>query len=79
VNYSDGNEARLGDHVAISGKHRGVVVACLDRNEYSPDHPREQWAYLGKGVMVNTDFGGLVHYADSTLEHMVLVSRANYP
>ena len=77
MKYSDGNEAMLGDVVAIDGPYRGIVVACIDRNEYSPEHSREHWSYLGKGIMVNTDFGGLVHYSDGTQEQIALVSRAN--
>jgi len=69
----------LGDVVAIDGSYRGTVVACMDRDEYSQEHARAQWSYLGKGIMVNTDFGGLVHYTDSTQEHFALVSRANKP
>ena len=60
--YSDGHEAMLGDTVAIAGAHRGVVVACLDRFEHSLEYPQAEWAYLGKGVLVQTDFGGLIHY-----------------
>jgi hypothetical protein len=52
----------LGDTVAIAGAHRGVVVACLDRFEHSLEYPQAEWAYLGKGVLVQTDFGGLIHY-----------------
>jgi hypothetical protein len=77
VKYSDDNEARLGDRVAISVTYRGIVVACLDRDEYTADYPREQWSYLGKGVLVNTDFGGLVHYEDASQEHFTLISRAH--
>ena len=77
MNYSDGNEARLGDVIAISGSYRGVVVACIDSNEYSSEHPREQWCYLKNGIMASTDFGGLIHYADSSQEHITLVSRAS--
>ena len=76
MKYSDENEAKLGDVVAISDAHRGVVVACIDRGEYSAEHPATQWSYLGKGIMVSTDFGGLIHYADASQEHITLVSRA---
>ena len=77
MKYSDGNEARLGDVIAIDGSYHGTVVACIDRAEYTEQHPGEQWSYLGKGIMVNTDFGGLVHYTSATQEHFALVSRAN--
>jgi hypothetical protein len=76
VNYADGNEACLGDQIAIDDRYRGVVVACMDRDEFSAEYSREQWGYLGRGIMVNTDFGGLIHYPDGADEHMVLISRA---
>jgi hypothetical protein len=79
VKYSDGNEAWVGDRITIDGRYLGHVVACIDRGEYSPEHPKEQWGYLAKGIMVNTDFGGLVHYPDGAHEHMVLVARASKP
>ena len=76
MNYSDGNEARLGDRVSISGVHSGVVVACIDRNEYSADYSSEQWSYLIQGILIFTSFAGLVHYPDNSSEHMALISRA---
>jgi hypothetical protein len=77
VRYADGNEALLGDIVAIDEKYRGVVVANIDGNQYADAHPGAQWSYLGKGILVETDFGGLVHYEDGKNEHMVLVKRGN--
>ena len=77
MKYADGNEARLGDCVTISGTYRGVVVACMDRDEFDEEHPREQWSHLGKGILVNTDFGGLVHYEDGSDDHFALISRVN--
>ena len=77
MKYTDGNEAKLGDVIAISGNHRGVVVACIDRGEYSSEQPQEQWSYLAAGIMVNTDFGGLVHYTSPLQEQLALVSRAS--
>jgi hypothetical protein len=74
--YTDGNEAMLGDEVTISGNYRGVVVASIDRTEYSAAYPEAQWAYLKKGVLMETDFGGLVHYEDSEHEYFALISRA---
>lgn len=73
--YADGNEAKLGDIVAIDDKHRGVVVANIDDNEYS-DRYREGWVYLRSGILVDTDLGGLVHYPNNEHEHIVLLERA---
>jgi hypothetical protein len=77
VRYADGNEARIGDVISIDDKHRGTVVACVDRSEYSNDYPSAQWSYLGKGILVDTDFGGVVHYSDARSERMVLMAREN--
>jgi hypothetical protein len=74
MRYMDGNEAMVGDVVAIDTKYRGVVVACMDRGEYLPG--REQWAYLKEGIMVDTDFGGLVHYTTGAVDEMALIHRA---
>lgn len=75
MKYSDGNEAEIGDVIAIDEKYRGVVVVCLDRDEYAEAYPRAQWSYLGTGILVDTDFGGLVHYSAEKSEQMVLVRR----
>ena len=74
MNYTDGNEARAGDLISIAGKYKGHVVASMDRNEYLPG--QEQWSYLKVGIMVDTDFGGLVHYTSEAMESMSLVQRA---
>lgn len=73
--YNDGIEARLGDEIIISGKCHGTVVACMDRAEYSPAYPEAEWAYLKVGVLVDTDFAGLVHYPNSAHEHFALGKR----
>ena len=76
--YRDNVEIRVGDVVSLGSSGKGVVVACIDRNEYSPDHSREQWGYLGVGVVIDTDFGGLVHYPDQEgldSEPIALLSR----
>ena len=72
MTYTDGTEIKLGDRVVISGKHNGVVVANIDGAEYSEAHPKEQWAYLSSGVMIDTDFGGLVHYQQENMEDEII-------
>ena len=76
MRYADGNEAQVGDHVAIDVKHKGVVVADIDNGRFAAGHPKAQWMHLGSGILVDTDFGGLVHYQNGTDEHIVLVKRA---
>lgn len=37
MRYADGNIARLRDLIAIDTKYRGLVVACIDSDEYSEE------------------------------------------
>jgi hypothetical protein len=55
----------LGDTVADRGGLKGRIVANIDRDEFSPECPKEQWAYLNHGVLVETEEGGLVHYENA--------------
>ena len=79
MNYADDKEVHLGDSVIIDGKYHGVVVANIDGAEYSEQQPKEKWEYLGSGVIIDTDFGGLVHYQQENTEReeIVLSSRGS--
>jgi len=76
VRYADYNEAKVGDEVAIDDIYKGIVVASLDTDEYSARCQREDWAYLGTGIVVDTNFGGFIHYPSGDHEHIVLIRRA---
>ena len=56
---------RLGDEVVDRGGVKGRVVADIDHDEFSPECPRQQWAYLARGVLVKTNEAGLVHYENA--------------
>ncbi|KAB7771349.1 hypothetical protein [Xanthomonas maliensis] len=75
MRYADGQEARAGDLIQIDSRYRGTVIACMDSADYLPG--QESWAYLGSGIMVDTDFAGLVHYDQETAatEELVLLQR----
>jgi len=45
----------------------------MDTGKYLPGE--EGWAYLGEGIMVNTDFAGLMHYTPETAEDFALLER----
>jgi hypothetical protein len=75
MKYSSGEEAMLGDRVAIGRWSTGVVVCSIDRNEYSKNYPREHWSYLKRGVLVLTEAAGLIHYEDAEPD-MELIARA---
>lgn len=75
MRYSDGNEAKLGDAIVIDERYKGIVVANVDGGDYGECYT-SGWEYLKTGILVETDFAGLVHYSDCEKEHIVLVRRA---
>jgi hypothetical protein len=75
VKYRDGSTIEPGDLVRIDGKYTGRVLASMDTSKYLAGN--EQWAYLRKGIMVETDFAGLVHYKSDGLEdELELIQRS---
>jgi len=68
VRYADGQLIATDDTVEIDSQYRGRVIACMDTNRCLPG--AEGWAYLEKGIMVDTDFGGLVHYPTCRLTRL---------
>jgi hypothetical protein len=76
VNYPDGQEIKLGDRVGLPGDDGGIVVCCIDSAGFSDDYPAEQWAYLGKGVLVLFPKYGLIHYPEVEPD-LALLARAN--
>jgi hypothetical protein len=60
-----GKLIRLGDRVTIGGGIGGVIVFSIDTDEFSPEFSKRDWAYLGRGIGIQTDSQGLFHYEDS--------------
>lgn len=75
MKYWDGQEIRVGDKLKVWDGCAGIVVASMDTNEYSAEHPKEQWSYLKVGVMIDTDQVGLVYYTEMD-EDLELIERA---
>lgn len=75
MKYPDGTDIRPGDVIQIDGDYRGLVIASMDTSEYLQGE--DAWAYLGTGIMVNTNFAGLVHYTTETAECFVLIERGS--
>ena len=78
MHYRDGQRICVGDIVAIGRSHTGTVVGCIEEALYLPPHTAEQWGYLDHGVLIDTSFGGVVHYPDQNSlasETMMLVKR----
>lgn len=76
MNYSDGQEVRLGDSVKLWEGCYGVIVCSLDTNEYTVDYPKEEWGYLKTGVLIESDKAGLIHYVKPE-QNMRLIGRAS--
>ena len=65
------------DPAFSGGNDRGGVVVCsIDTEEYTEKHSREQWSYLKKGVMIEFQLWGLIHY-DEPEEDLQLIERAS--
>lgn len=78
MKYLDGNSAFIGDVIQISNSDTGVVVCSVDDSEYSDEYSKEDWEYLGVGILVNTSFGGLVHYTKNTELVCLLKRNSNF-
>ncbi len=77
MHYPDGTIIEPGDVVRIDGQYRGRVVASMDTRRYLPGH--ESWSYLPEGIMVDTDFGGLLHYTADASDPLELIERPERP
>jgi hypothetical protein len=64
----------VGDRVTLSGAP-GVVVASMDMAEYSAEYTETHWGYLKRGVMIEFQKYGLIHF-ESADEDLVLVEHA---
>jgi hypothetical protein len=76
MRYPDGQDVRVGDRVKLGEDDRGIVVASIDTDEYSEAHPRAQWGYLKRGVMIEFPMHGLIHY-ETPEKDLELVERAS--
>jgi hypothetical protein len=64
MRYADGQEVHLGDRVELWDGNEGEVVCSIDRQGYSAAHPKEQWEYLARGVLILSERAGLIHYIE---------------
>ena len=74
MKYPDGREVKLSDQVELWSGNQGRVVCSIDAGEYAAGYPKEQWAYLGRGIVVLSEKAGLVHYTEPE-PRMRLVKR----
>ena len=67
-----GKLIRVGDRLNIAPGLEGTVVFSIDTDEFSPEFPKSDWAYLGRGIMVRTEQAGLV-YLEKPLQHIEII------
>ncbi|HUU93653.1 MAG TPA: hypothetical protein VM238_20875 [Phycisphaerae bacterium] len=72
--YRTGEEVRLGDRVIYAGSP-GRVVFVVGSQSFSQEFPGEDWEYLGRGFMLETEAFGLVH-PEKPDENLHFVERA---
>ena len=77
MNYPDGQCVKLGDKVGLGKDQAGVVVCSIDTGEYTEEHPKAQWGYLKKGVMILFPKLGLIHYEEPEPELKLLARGSN--
>jgi hypothetical protein len=75
MRYPNGQEARLGDRVALWPGNEGTVVCSIDTEEYSDAYLREEWSHLARGILIFSEQVGLIHYIEPEVE-MRLLARA---
>jgi hypothetical protein len=73
MEYENGCLIQTGGIVIIDDKYSGQVVASMDTSTYLLGY--ESWAYLVEGIMVMTDFAGLVQYTSQATDRLVLKTR----
>jgi len=64
MRYHDGQPIHVGDVVTIDVRHEGTVVACIEDGVFLHPDTKHQWTHLHNGVLIDTTFGGVVHYPD---------------
>ncbi len=75
MKYSDGHKIKVGDKVKLWEGCFGEVVASIDEGDYSTGYPKFDWDYLKKGVLINSDEAGLIHYLEPE-KTLILLKRA---
>jgi len=75
MNYHTGELIELGDSIELSCDLTGVVVGIVDDSKFSESHPKDEWDYLKKGVLILSDQAGLIHYPD-IIEDIKLIKKA---
>jgi len=61
LKYSNGQEVRIGDKVAMGDDVGGVVVCDIGAGKFSPKYLADEWSYLKVGILIEFPKYGVVH------------------
>jgi hypothetical protein len=74
THYTTGEEIRAGDQVRWADGF-GTVVFVIGNGSFAEGYQVADWAYLGRGIMVNSDQAGFVFHPTAD-EDLTFVCRA---
>jgi hypothetical protein len=73
THYCSGEDIRVGDRI-MHGPWRAEVVFVLASHSFSEGFREEDWSFLGKGFMINSEAMGLMH-CETADEDTTLIGR----
>lgn len=62
MKYSNGKKVMIGDQVRLGDDTSGIVVCLMEEDHYTDEYPRSDWGYLKKGILVEFESYGLIHF-----------------
>jgi hypothetical protein len=75
MKYHDGKDVKLGDAVSLGGQERAIVVCIIDEGAALPGYNIDDWKYLEKGVLFNSESAGNTYFTVPD-EDTKLISRS---
>lgn len=61
------SELKIGQRIVSSSGNKGHVVGIIGNNQYSENFLQIEWAYLKKGILVEFESLGLIHYKNQAV------------
>ncbi|MFD2168300.1 hypothetical protein ACFSJY_18730 [Thalassotalea euphylliae] len=67
MDYQQIVKLEIGDELSIDNNKHGKVLANIESGKFSEAYRKEDWEYLQSGLLIYTDFGGVIHYSSEQL------------
>ena len=77
MKYANGEEIQLGDTVTLWPGADREVVTILDSKEFSPAYPESEWGYLERGILIESQYAGLIHFIEPERSMQLLKRKAD--